>query len=229
MLRRVFLFLITLAAFLSACDEKTEVFHFDLEQDYQPLEIGYFWIYQVDETIYFGENDSETTQFYYKDLVRSSYLNAEKEESYVISRFKSPDGSVWDFELDYTMIYRDRILLRTINNTPVSALVFPPEAGRVWNGRSYQAGGDDNFEIDFSGESEHPGFEAVPAVRVTQEDLDDKITIRDIRYEVFGKGVGLLEKYDEVLTYCSRNDCLGDGLVNGGSKTHMKLIGNGRE
>ena len=221
--------LITLASLSSACEEKLETPDFDLEQDYQPLGIGYFWIYKVDETIYFGENDSESTQFYYKDVIRTSYLNAENEVTYVVSRSKSPDNVLWTFELEYTMIQRERTLLRTINNTPLSALVFPPETGRVWNGKNYQAEGDDEFEIDFSGHTGLPGFETIQAVRVVQEDLDDKITIRDVRYEYFGKGVGLLEKYDEVLTYCSRNDCLGDELINSGSKTHLILIENGTE
>jgi hypothetical protein len=60
---------------------------------------------------------------------------------------------------------------------------------------------------------------------VNQEKFDDKITNRDIRYEVFGKGIGLVEKYDEVITYCSRNNCLGQQLINGGRKTHLKLVG----
>lgn len=219
-----------MVAFLfPACDEKVESPNLELEQDYQPLGIGYFWVYLVDETIYYGENDSETSQFYYRDLVRASYVNAENEVTYVVGRFKSTDRTAWILELEYTMIYRDKILLRTIYNTPVAALVFPPMIGRLWNGKSYQAEGDDEFEIDFSGQSELPGFGGVKAVRVVQENLDDKITVRDIRYELFGKGIGLMEKYDEVLTYCSRNDCLGDELISGGSKTHLKLVENGRE
>lgn len=228
MQKRLPLLLIAFTLLLMACDEKTESPSLDLEQDYQPLGIGYFWIYEVDETVHFGENDSEESRFYYKDLVRSSYLNAESEITYIVARFKSSDKTTWALELEYTLIYRDRILLRTIQNTPLAALVFPPKTGRIWNGKSYQAEGNDEFEIEFSGPSDLPGFESIPSVKVSQESLDDKITIRDIRYEVFGKGVGLLEKYDEVVTYCSRNDCLGDQLIDGGSKTHLKLVEHGR-
>lgn len=222
-------FLFVFSLLFSACEEDFESPDFDLEQDYQPLSVGNFWIYEVDETIYYGENDSETSQYFYRDLVRSSYLNAENEVTFVVGRSKSTDRISWELELEYTMIYRDRTLLRNIYNEPLSALVFPPEQGRSWNGKNYQAEGDDEFEIDFSGQSELPGFESVKAVRVAQENLDDKITIRDIRYEQFGKGVGLLEKYDEVLTYCSRNDCLGDELINGGYKTHLKLLEYGED
>ncbi len=221
--------LVIFSLLLAACDEKIDAPDLDLEQDYQPLAVGNFWIYLVDETIYYGENDSETSQYYYRDLVRSSYLNAENEVTYVIGRFKSADKTAWALELDYTLIHRDRLLLRTIHNAPVAALVFPPEKGRTWNGKSYQAEGDDDFEIDLSGGSGVPGFESVHAVRVAQENLDDGITLRDVRYEIFGKGVGLLEKYDEILTYCSRNDCLGAQLIDGGSKTHLLLVEYGRD
>lgn len=229
MQRRFPLFLFAFTLFLVACEEKTESPSLELEQDYQPLGIGYFWIYEVEETIYFGENDSEDYRFFYRDRVRTSYLNAENEVTHIVERFKSTDRVAWTLELEYTLIYRDRLLLRTINNTPVAVLVFPPETGRIWNGKSYQAEGDDEFEIELSGQSELPGFESINAVKVLQENLDDKITIRDIRYEVFGKGVGLLEKYDEVVTYCSRNDCLGDQLIDSGSKTHLKLVEYGTD
>lgn len=208
----------------TACDQEKEQPSLDLEQDYQPLEIGNFWIYEVDETIYFGENDSESDQFFFRDRIRTSYLNQENELVFVVERSKSSDRQNWTFELEYTMIYRDKLLLRTINNVSISVLVFPPKLGRIWNGKAYQAEGNDDFEIDQSEISRIPGFEGVNTVRVNQEDLDDEITIRDIRSEIFGKGIGLLEKYDEVLTYCSRNDCLGQQLIDGGSKTQMKLV-----
>ncbi len=208
----------------SACNEEIEAPNSELEHDYQPLAIGNFWIYQVEETIYYGENDAEDSQFFYRDLVRTFYINAENEVTYVIARSKSEDRLTWTPELEYSMVYRDQILLRTIDNTPLAALVFPPKQGKVWNGKVYQAEGVDDFEIDQIGTSSIPGFENITVARVNQEDLDDKITVRDIRFEIFGKGIGLMEKYDEVLTYCSRNDCLGNQLIDSGSKTHLTLV-----
>ncbi|GAB3225683.1 hypothetical protein GCM10027454_22450 [Algoriphagus aestuariicola] len=218
-----------LCFFLAACSEEIEPPNPELGHDYQPLVVGIFWIYQVEETIYYGENDSEDSQFFYRDLIRSSYLNAENEVVYIVARFKSPDRMDWSFELEYSMVYRDQALLRTVQNTPLVALVFPPEQGKVWNGKIYQVEGNDDFEIVQVGTSSIPGFETVEIVKVRQEELDDNITIRDIRYEVFGKGIGLVEKYDEVLTYCSRNDCLGDQLIDGGSKTHLTLVEYGQD
>lgn len=229
MIKRFPIWTLLLIMLFAACDQEKEQPNLDLGLDYQPLEIGDFWIYEVDETLYFGENDSESEQFFYRDRVRTSYLNAENQYTFIVERSKSYDRQNWVFDLEYTMIHRDRLLLRTINNKPVSALVFPPEIGRIWNGKAFQAEGNDEFEIEQVGQSTVAGFESVPAIRVKQGDLDDQITIRDIRYEIFGKGVGLLEKYDEVITYCSRNDCLGQKLIDSGSKTHLILVEYGSD
>ena len=43
-------------------------------------------------------------------------------------------------------------------------------------------------------------------------------------HESYEKGIGMVELYYEVLTYCSRNDCLGEQLIDSGSKIHMKLL-----
>lgn len=224
MATRVPLIFFLLLFIFSACEEKVEFPDRDLEQDYQPLGIGFFWIYDVDQTIYFGENDSEQARFYFRDRIRGTFLNEEKDIVFIVERSKSTDKSSWIKELDYTMVYKNNSVLRTITNQTVVVLVFPPEEGKIWNGKVYQAEGADDFEIDQVGNSQLPAFNTIPSLRVNQEELDDKITIRDIRYEVFGKGIGLLEKYDEVVTYCSRNDCLGQQLINSGSKTHLKLV-----
>jgi len=205
--------------FFTACDREIEEGQVDQGYEFQPLEIGLFWVYEVDQTTYFGENDSEQMQFYYKDRIRSFYINEEGEVVYIVQRSKSSTNTEWSNILEYTLIQRDRGLVRTIENQPLVTLVFPPKNGSVWNGNVYRNEAEDEFELISSGNS----------IRVNQEESDDLVTYRDIRYEVYEKGVGLAEKYDEVLTYCSRNDCLGDMLIDSGFKVHMKLIENGKD
>jgi hypothetical protein len=224
MKNRLPILIIAFIMLFAACDQEKETPNLELGLEYQPLGLGFFWIYEVEETIFFGENDSETSKFFFRDRIRTSYLNAQNEVTYIIERSMSIDRQNWMVELEYTMINRDNILLRTINNRPVVALVFPPETGKVWNGKVYQAEGNDDFEIEGVSQVMIPGRERIDAVRVNQENLDDKITKRDIRYEIFGKGVGSVEQYSDVITYCSRNDCLGRQLINGGRKIHLKLI-----
>ena len=219
MKRKLPLILVLVLNLFTSCDREIEEPQMDFGFDFQPLEVGLFWLYEVDETIYFGENDFEQEQFFYKDRIRSFYTNEEGEQVFVIVRTKSYDRIEWDIALAYTLIQRDLSLVRTIENQPLVTLVFPPKDGTVWNGNIYRDELEDDFELINSGNS----------IRVNQEDSDDQVTYRDIRFEVYDLGIGLVEKYDEVLTYCSRNDCLGDMLIDSGFKSQMKLIGNGKD
>jgi hypothetical protein len=114
------------------------------------------------------------------------------------------------------------------NNERVVALAFPPRLGKSWDGRVYSTNRSESFEIDIFGGYSLDDRNYTQAVRVLQEDDDDLITFRDIRYDVYVKGIGQIEHYFEVLSYCSRNDCLGNQLIDGGRKTHMKIINYGK-
>ena len=67
--------LLLLLSFSTSCDREIEESQKDFGFDYQPLALGNFWIYQVDQTIYFGENDSETSSFFYRDQIISFYID----------------------------------------------------------------------------------------------------------------------------------------------------------
>ncbi len=208
-------YLILLAVLvLSSCEESFESTVSQKETEFQPLAIGNFWIYEVDQTIYFGENDSETEQFFYRDRIRSFYLNAESEPVYIVERAKSYNQASWVTELEYTLHQKENLIIRTVQNQPTVILNLPVSDGKVWNGNAFRASPDDEFELEIS---------TPELIRINQENLDDKITVRDIRYEVFQKEVGLIEKFEDVITYCSRNDCLGQELIDGGYRVHLTL------
>jgi len=209
---------------LISCNQEIEPIQLDNGKDFQPLVLGNFWIYEVDETIYFGENDAESSKFFYRDRLRSSYLNAEREIVFVVERSKSTNRTSWNKVLEYSLQVKNNALVRTINNQPVVAMNFPPELGKKWNGNAFRAFAADEFEIDSVGIGTLEGKTQIQLARVNQEKLDDKVTQRDNRYEIYQKGIGLVEKYDEVLTYCSRNNCLGLQLINGGYRVKMKLV-----
>ncbi|MEB2775412.1 hypothetical protein SYJ56_08840 [Algoriphagus sp. D3-2-R+10] len=213
------LILFILFALSTSCDREIEEGQVDFGYDFQPLEIGLFWIYEVDQTTYFGENDAEQELFFYKDRIRTFYTNAEGEQVFIVQRSKSSDQTDWNNTIEYTLLKRNRSLVRTIENQALVTLVFPAIDGEIWDGNAYRGEPEDDFELIKSGNS----------IRINQEESDDEVTYRDVRYEVYELGVGLVEKYDEVLTYCSRNDCLGDMLIDSGFKVHMKLTDYGKD
>jgi len=205
---------------LFSCQSEIETEPVDFGYDYQPMEVGLFWIYEVDQTIYFGENDSERFTYFYKDIIRSSYINAENEQVFIVDRSKSPNKNNWAKEMEYTLIRRDFSVVRTSQNQPLITIVFPVKSGSVWNANAYRDAPIDEFEYADTGLADQ--------YLVRQEESTDEVTYFDHRYEIYNRGVGLIEKYYEVLTYCSRNDCLGDQLIDSGYKTLMKLTDNGK-
>ncbi len=213
---------------LASCNREIEESAVDLGFDYQPLELGNYWIYDVELTTYFGENDSEEEFLFYRDRIRSFYVNAEGEQVFIVERSSSTTQENWNFLIDYTLVRRGFTLIRTMENQPLVTFVFPPEVGRTWDGNIYRSELKDEFTIDEKLPESAGQFSGGRTFRVLQEESDDRITFRDIRYEFYTKGVGMTESYAEVLTYCSRNDCLGDELIDSGYKLQMRLKSYGK-
>jgi len=221
--------LLVVILFFSACEREIEEPFIDTGFDFQPLLIGNFWIYEVDQTIYFGENDSEQELFFYRDHIRTFYLNAANEQVFIVERLKSADKQTWVLEKEYTLNLRDFALIKTEDNQPLVSFIFPPKTGRVWDGNIYRNADRDNFEMDtmLSGSANEKDWGI--QYRVLQEDSDDLITFRDKRFEYYAKGIGLTYYFAEVLTYCSRNDCLGDELIDSGYRIQMDLVEYGKD
>ena len=214
--KAIFSFLILLSFF--SCERELEEPIQTVGLDYISLRIGSQWEYEVSQTIYFGENDSEDSNFFYRDRIRTVFVNDAKEQVFIIQRNKSEDRSNWVKEKDYTLLVREGNIVRTIDNQPIVILIESIRDGATWDGNKYRSQNSDEFVAKRVGDTSSEIFQIV------QEDSDDQITFRDIRYESYEKGIGMVELYYEVLTYCSRNDCLGEQLIDSGSKIHMKLL-----
>ena len=220
---RFLLLIIIVSISLCSC-QKTEDVPLETGLDYQPLELGLRWVYEVNETIYFGENDAESDRFYYRDHIVETFQNEMGISFYIVQRTKSSDRANWRNHLTYSMRVENGFLLRKVDNEVLAPLQMPPQVNRTWDGNLYNILREDLFSVEFI--NRHPVGQLIfnNVVRVNQENEDDLITLRDNRYEIFAKNVGLVESYYEVLSYCSRNDCLGEQRIESGRLTHIKLL-----
>lgn len=200
----------------------------DFGREYQPLEVGLYWIYEVGETIVFGENDSISENFFIRDLIEYSFINVQEEEVFVLRREKSLDGRNWEQFSGYSLQFRGNALIRNFENQKTVNLVLPVQVGKTWDAMVYSNLPTDMFQIAFTGNFTVGEQLFQRSVKVLQEEEDDEITFRDNRYEIFSLGVGMIEHYYEVFTYCSRNDCLGQMIKDSGRRTHLKLMSYGR-
>jgi len=196
--------------------------------DYQPLKEGKFWIYQTEELKMLGTGEIIKSNYLLKDVVSYSFLNAEKDSVFVIERFTSKTENEWSLEDTYSLFIRNGNLIQNIDNQLVVILKFPPTLGLSWDSMIFNSSPKDIYKIILNGEYKLDQMTLDKAVKVEQEDGDDKITYIDKRYLIFGKNVGLVELYSEVFKYCSRNECLGKQVLESGTKLHLKLIEYGQ-
>ncbi len=199
-----------------------------LELDFQPLEIGNYWIYQVDEIQYFGEGDSESYSFYFRDKIMDSFENEEGLDVFRLVRSKSIDGVDWQNESVFTLQMEKNSLVKKEGNQVEVTLVFPPMVGKSWDANVYDAKQADFYAITEMGIIHSIGTNQVNTLTVLQADEDDAIILRDKRYQVFGKGIGLVESYEEILQYCSRNECLGEQIIEEGRFRHLSISEYGK-
>ncbi|MCH7408367.1 hypothetical protein MM239_03080 [Belliella sp. DSM 111904] len=218
---------VCLGLLLMGCREVEQV-NRDMGFDFQPLEEGLFWEYEVTERIIFGENDEELNTYFLRDKVDYTYFNDEGIEVFVLEREKGDAPNEYDVVGNYALFVRNNALVIMEENERVVKFPFPPSLGKQWDARIYSSNATETFEIDLFGSYVLNNINYTQAARVLQEEDDDQITSRDNRFEVFAKGVGMIESYYEVISYCSRNDCLGQQIEESGSMVHMKIINYGK-
>lgn len=196
---------------------------------YYPLAAGNFWEYHVDNTRYFGEEDFETTEFFYRDEIVDQYLNADNDLVYRVRRRYSEDRNSWRDEKSYTLTFSNSRIIRHDNNQQDIVLIYPVASDNEWDGNAYNSLPATFFFIERMGDYLVGNTYYPETITVRQSEEDDLITLRDIRYEVYGRDVGLIESYYEVFSYCSRNECLGEQIIQEGRFTHLKLINYGKD
>ncbi|WP_143961007.1 hypothetical protein [Litoribacter populi] len=217
------LYLVFLFFVFFSC-QKSEDMPLDHGYDYQPLQQGFRWTYELAETICFGENDCESDSFFLRDSVAQSYKSENKLDIFVIVRKKSTDRRIWEIDSQYTLHVDQGKLLRRMENEFIVPLIFPPNENRRWDGNLYSTSQEEIFEILKEKNYRVGQLNFSEVLKVLHEDFDDKITSRDIRFEVFAKNIGMVESFHERFSYCSRNDCLGEQRIESGRLTHIKLL-----
>ena len=143
---------------------------------------------------------------------------------FLIVREKSDDQHTWRPEQTFTYKISNSALIRYQENRHLVPLVFPPTPGKRWDANIFNSSSEEYYQLQILAQYHLDDFEFRDVAKVVQQADDDRITLRDNRYEVYAKEIGLVESYYEVLNYCSRNDCLGQQIIESGRFTHLKLI-----
>lgn len=211
-------------AFLLSCTEPTEPVESLKIEDFQPLAIGKYWIYQVDSISYASKgNNIDTSRTFVKEQIIGSEDTDLGKKAIVEISSSSYQDSLYTYTRTESILLEENRLIYSQNNLQFIKLTSPVQLdSRIpWNGNALF---DANFtEIFVKGESlqlykdweyRYDSFKekdligevyATNVLTVEQVDWDDVLSKR-YAIEKYAKGIGLFQQIHKIYdTQC--NDC----------------------
>lgn len=193
--------------------------------EYFPLATGTYQIFNVSQTDYLNTGEAVTSDFQIRHEIEESFISAEQ-ETFIINRFtRANENEDWEYLNTWQSRRTEFNAIVTEGNRSLLKLVFPIEAGAVWNGNSFNSLEQDTYVIDslgFSFRLNDVDFENT--LTVIQADNQDFIVSLDTRFEIYAKDVGLVYKEIVNLNYCADENCLGQEIVETGMEYRQALL-----
>ena len=182
--------------------------------EYYPLELGKYWIYQVDSLIVLNENDPHfKSESFVKEQITNLFENEQGDTCYVLSRFVGP-AQEGPYKLtDTWKIERtNSSLLRIEENLKFVKLVFPINVGQPWDGNLFDQQTDifvaqNQVAVYLEWEYEVLNNSASISindslynnvVRIQQANYDSGLELRNAN-EWYAPGIGLIKRSMTIL------------------------------
>lgn len=225
-----------------ACTDDTE-FISKKDTDYFPIEVGNYFVYDVEETKYSPIDGQEDFLYQSKILVTDSFQNNTGGITYVIQRANKKVGeSQFEYQETWSVRIEPAQVVVSEGNTSFVKLAFPLSAGRKWNGNALNTlGGEEScgdgatfscdiYEIgDIGFQFDLNGDLLNETVEVIQNNNTDLIVKQDVRKEVYVRNIGLVYKESTILEYCTVGACIGQQQIEQGLILRQTLNNYGKE
>ncbi|MFM8911339.1 MAG: hypothetical protein ACKOE6_00270 [Flammeovirgaceae bacterium] len=214
------------------------------DDSYFPLQLGAYWIYDVEETntlrVACTDNGETLTKYELKVEVTDSFPNTESEGgySYVLTRsMRANANQSWQPFSTWTSKRLNSRVVNNEGNISYLKFVFPLYESQVWNGNLFnneqQLNGkvEDEYKATQVGKpfSLTNGQSFQKTVTVVQNDEQKNILYRDSRQEVYAWNVGLVYKESYLLKYFANSQlpCYAQNRTQQGTiwKQTLKEVG----
>ncbi|GGG00174.1 hypothetical protein [Pontibacter amylolyticus] len=220
-MRRALLLLVVLSAFVAGCESKyKDPDPQAMGYDYYPLEIGQYRVYNVEETLYFGEIPSRLN-YQLRERVDTSFIDQTGQLVYKVIRSKRPNATAaWLDDSVMTVAKSPTMVMLTKDNTKYVKLVFPVKERNEWVGDLYNTNyasperdgkvrdKKDVYQYEDVGtpyQLDGQGFNNT--VRVVQSNEADLKRV-DERFEVYAEGIGLVHRlFSRITSDCNQTIC----------------------
>jgi len=217
-----------LAFTLICCDDGIVVPPADSPEDFYPLEVGKYWIYQVDSTIYdeSSGNICLTSGFVKEELV-SILSEGDLTTVYVLERsYKTQESDPWVVDV-WTLTKGRNYIQRREENLGFIKMQTPLRVGNTWEGNQF----DQDFILTVKDEAiaiyknwSYEVLELNVAEEINGTSYDDLMVIKQAddenlierRYSVekYARDIGMVHREMEILnTQCDGNLSNCEGLT----------------
>jgi len=197
----------------------------DIGLDFFPLQVGMYRTYRVEQTTY---QSSQATRVMYdlRVTITDSFPNPDGSYTYtLVHERRSNETAPWVSTATWSAKLVGNQLVQNESNVLFVKLLFPVAGSLEWDANQYNdlPNHGNYFPSDTRNVSELTDIDEPidlgdlrfeKTATVVQNDLDDAITGRDLRYEVYVKGVGLVYKETDQVEYCTNQpSCLGQRQI----------------
>ena len=193
------------------------------EENLYPLEIGKYWIYEVDSVLYSLDGMSvDTSNSFIREEMTEILVNDFQDSSYVITRsFGTTETGPWAVTDIWTASIDNGLLTKTEENLKFLKLSYPLTLNKTWNGNQFF---DENIEVNLGAETLMPyrnweskvlEIDATTTVgdmtfdQVTRVELVSDSSFIELRYgqEWYAEDIGMIKKELKILdTQCTSCD-----------------------
>lgn len=211
---------------ISACQDEIEKLDEDfLGFEYYPLEVGKYWVYEMDSITYMsGGQLIDTSKLFVKEEIVEILEDNNGDSLFRIERFLKYDlNDVWGIKDVWTASKNHENGLKTEENLKFVKFVFPPVKSKTWDGNIFF---DENINIAVGGEFLQVyknwnykitdiessvtwfGTSYNDVVSINQVDNESQLE-RRFSEEKYAKGIGLIYKRMIILDTQCIEDCIG--------------------
>lgn len=199
-----------LVLFIFSCEKGGKDYVPNYQEDYFPIDTGFFVIYQVDSILFdnnFTPSISDTNSYQIKEYIESSFTDNEGREAYRIERYVRKDSTQsWQIKNVWYSVRNQTSAERVEENLRFIKLVFPPNLGETWMGNKYI---NIKTEINYYANWEYEITELAQPFTVNGIRFEETLSVLHIDEE------NLIEK-----TYSTERYARGVGLI---SKEFLRL------
>ena len=185
--------------------------------DFYPLNVGNTWVYGIDSTAFIEfDNSVEHYSFYRKEVIVDEFKTESGNQRFTLDVFYRTDSTDWSYHHSIVTYKTEYRAVRSTDNREIMHLLFPVKNRVSWDGNTLNNNGQDRYRYMNTEKPLSTLADSFPNTVFVQQELDTGVIYRDMRWELYAEGVGLVEKTSELTeTQLGKTD---------GFRYHWKLI-----